>query len=460
MSTDISLLLNRVRRGDRAAESELFTAAYAELRHMAQALFRRERQDHTLQPTILVHEAYLKLIGNPWPVPGRRYFFGAWGRAMRQVLADHGRRRNAQKRARLKTDGLYTAEHAVTMDEDTLSIGEVLTVLTRINSRWRSVFQARVLEGYTATEAARLLGIGESTARREFAHSKQWLRYYLDKDGSVTEAGLILSKYHIEKTLAESPTSIIYKARDLRLGRPVVLKIIPASEPMETRRRLYREAYCAASLNHPYIVTVHDMAFTPAADIMIMEYVPGRTLQRAIPKSGFAVEIALAYAEQIVMALSAAHVANIIHRDLKPSNVLLCAGSIKLLDFGLAKPMIPSPLAKDADSYIHTCPGTILGTVGYMAPEQVKGDRCDFRSDVFSFGAVFYEMLTGKRAFHRKSNIESLGAILKDTVTSFPKHVPQSLIRIVRRCLMKDPERRFQTATDLGAALARSRRPK
>lgn len=257
----------------------------------------------------------------------------------------------------------------------------------------------------------------------------------------------------------------VYRARDTRLGRLVAIKMLRpevASDP-ERKRRLLQEARAASSLNHPNIVTVHEIDSEEDADFIVMEYVPGRSLDHVLAGKPLALGEALSYAVQIASALAAAHEAGIVHRDLKPGNILVSEdGRVKILDFGLAKltePQWAGPAAS-TDCWQAAAPqteaGVILGTVAYMSPEQAEGHPVDARSDLFSFGAVLYEMLTGTRPFVGESRASTLAAIVHSepkAVSHLSPVVPREVERLVHRCLRKQPERRVQTAADLKLAL-------
>jgi len=233
-----------------------------------------------------------------------------------------------------------------------------------------------------------------------------------------------------------------------------------ASDP-ERRKRFLQEAQAASALNHPNIITVYDIVSEGETQCMVMEYVAGKTLRDAIPAGGLPVPQALQYAVQIASALSAAHAAGIIHRDLKPSNVMITPSNlVKILDFGLAKfldPVGSSGEASTVDQAQLTREGSIIGTVSYMSPEQAEGKRVDARSDIFAFGSVLYEMLTGKRAFEGTSGISTLSAILRDDVKpiyEIAPDVPPLLEQIVLRCLQKDPNARWQSMQQVQGALS------
>ena len=255
----------------------------------------------------------------------------------------------------------------------------------------------------------------------------------------------------------------VYQARDVTLGRFVAVKVLPDSfaHDAERRARLLREAQILAALNHPYIAAIYGWEDSWGKPALVMELVEGKPLTAHISRHGVALTKALKYAAQIATGMEAAHHAGVIHRDLKPSNVMITpADNVKLLDFGLAK-VSESP-ATDANAATRTMAamteeGKILGTVAYMSPEQAQGQAVDARSDIFSFGAVLYEMLTGQQAFRRSNTASTLAAILRDDpkpgsdagATSLPHDVE----KVLRRCLRKEPERRFQTAGDLRVAL-------
>ena len=240
--------------------------------------------------------------------------------------------------------------------------------------------------------------------------------------------GTRLGPYEILAPIGAGGMGEVYKARDTRLERTVAIKVGAA----KFSERFEREARSIAALNHPNICTLHDVG----ADYLVMEYVDGATVSGPMP-----VEQALKLAIQIAGALEEAHSKGILHRDLKPSNILVTAkGAAKLLDFGLAK------LAVDSDA-TQTMAGALMGTPMYMAPEQAEGKAADRRSDVFSFGAVLYEMLAGRRAF------DSLAAVLRDSPK--PLEAPAEGVRVVMRCLAKEPSDRFQTMADVKAALER-----
>jgi len=274
-----------------------------------------------------------------------------------------------------------------------------------------------------------------------------------------------ISHYEILDKLGEGGMGVVWKARDARLNRLVALKTLPADKLADEghRRRFIQEAQAASALNDPNIVTIYDIASEDGTDFIVMEYVDGKTLGQLIPKRGMRLEETLRYAIQIAGALAQAHAAGIVHRDLKPGNIMINAeGRVKLLDFGLAKltePCAPGAPAEDAPTrtfQAHSEEGSIVGTAAYMSPEQAESKPVDARSDIFSFGAVLYEMATGTRAFHGDSKLSTLSAVLRENPkppSQVVSDVPRELDRIIARCLRKDPARRFQAMPDLKVAL-------
>src|SRR5580700_10089761 len=256
----------------------------------------------------------------------------------------------------------------------------------------------------------------------------------------------------------------IYKAEDSRLNRLVAVKILSPglSTDPERKRRFFQEAQAASALNHPNIITLYDIVTEGDMQCIVMEYISGKTLRDLTPAGGLTPPQTLQYATQIASALTAAHSAGIIHRDLKPSNIMLTTtGLIKVLDFGLAK-WVDSGLSGQTGEQQSTVEaaltreGSIIGTVSYMSPEQAEGKHVDARSDIFSFGDVLYEMVTGRRAFEGRSGISTLSAILRDDVRPIYESapdVPPQLEQIILRCLPKDPSARWQTMKEIEGAL-------
>jgi eukaryotic-like serine/threonine-protein kinase len=279
--------------------------------------------------------------------------------------------------------------------------------------------------------------------------------------------GRELGHFRITESIGAGGMGVVYKATDLRLQRTVALKLLPPelSNDHGRRSRFEREARAASALNHPNIVTVYGIDRALELDFIAMEFVEGETLSKAIAR-GLSVDAALGYATQIADALAAAHAAGIVHRDLKPGNVIAKpGGQVKVLDFGLAKRVASGVV----DSRVPTLTGeplsalgTVAGTLAYMSPEQAEGRPLDARSDVFSFGIVLYEMLTGRRPFAGDSDAGLVSAILRDAplpARSLRPDLPESIDRILARALEKDVERRYPLMSDVAADLRRIREP-
>jgi len=280
--------------------------------------------------------------------------------------------------------------------------------------------------------------------------------------------GKTLLSYRIEAKLGAGGMGVVYRAVDSRLDRKVAIKVLPASalSSADRERRFVQEAKAASSLNHPNIVTIYDINTQElegeSIQYIAMELVAGETLHHLIRGKGLRIRDALKYATQIADALAVAHAAGIVHRDLKPSNVMVTPqGLVKILDFGLAKlggTTKPDAYAETmhAQGAPLTEEGMVLGTVAYMSPEQAEGKQLDARSDIFSFGSVLYEMVTGRQSFSGASKLSSLSAVLykePQPVAEAVPDIPPELDRIISRCLKKDPERRWQTMADVKVAL-------
>jgi eukaryotic-like serine/threonine-protein kinase len=275
-------------------------------------------------------------------------------------------------------------------------------------------------------------------------------------------AGIKLGPYEIVEPLGAGGMGEVYRGRDTRLQRTVAIKILPAhlSNDVVRKQRFEREAKTISSLNHPHICTLYDVGQQDGVDFLVMECVEGETLAKRLEKGPLPLDQVLKLGAQIADALDKAHRAGIVHRDLKPGNIMLTATGAKLLDFGLAKPAAPLASAATLTAASPKSPvteqGTIVGTFQYMSPEQVEGKELDGRSDIFSLGAVLYEMLTGKLAFEGKSQLSVASAILEKEpapISSIKPLTPPVLDHAIRRSLAKDPEERWQTARDLALEL-------
>jgi Tol biopolymer transport system component/predicted Ser/Thr protein kinase len=277
--------------------------------------------------------------------------------------------------------------------------------------------------------------------------------------------GARIGSFEIVSPLGAGGMGEVYRARDSRLGREVAIKVLPGdrlSDPSR-RARFVQEARAASALNHPHIVTIYEIESADGIDFIVMEYVPGQSLDGLIPKSGMPVREALRLAIAIADAAAAAHLKGIVHRDLKPANVVVTReGVAKVLDFGLAK--LVSDDAQDTGETQATAtasgalsrPGAITGTAAYMSPEQATGGKVDARSDIFSFGTLLYEMVTGRRAFAGQTVSETLTAVVRDQPRApreLASGLPEPLERLILRCLKKEPGRRFQHMADVGVEL-------
>jgi Tol biopolymer transport system component/serine/threonine protein kinase len=265
------------------------------------------------------------------------------------------------------------------------------------------------------------------------------------------ERGEMLGPYRVDTLIGRGGMGVVYRAWDTRLDRRIALKLLRPEQVNDParRQRLMREARAASGLIHPNVVTIHDVGSHGAVDYIAMEHIDGRPLDELIPAGGLPLKQALAYAIQISAALAGAHAAGIVHRDLKPGNVMVTReGLVKLLDFGLARKTI----AAETGIETLTIEGDLAGTPSYMSPEQVRGERVDWRSDIFSFGALLYRMVSGRDAFTGATAIETMNAILTADPAPLPG-VPPGVERIILHCLEKNPADRFQSAQDVGYAL-------
>ncbi|HEY6146436.1 MAG TPA: protein kinase, partial [Thermoanaerobaculia bacterium] len=276
-------------------------------------------------------------------------------------------------------------------------------------------------------------------------------------------AGTRLGPYEILSPLGAGGMGEVYRARDSRLGRDVALKVLPEDVSANRSRvsRFEQEARSASALNHPNIVTIHDVGESGAVSYIAMELVDGRTLRELSVSEPMPFRRAIGIAVQIAEGLAKAHAAGIVHRDLKPENLMVSKdGFVKILDFGLAKLTDPEPGQQSAAPTLarpETHPGTVMGTVGYMSPEQASGRPVDYRSDQFSLGSILYETVSGTKAFERKTAAETMSAIIRDEPEPLARLRPDvapPLRWIIERCLAKDPEERYASTRDLARELA------
>ena len=269
---------------------------------------------------------------------------------------------------------------------------------------------------------------------------------------SIT-TGSRLGPYEVQRLIGKGGMGEVYRAHDTRLDRGVALKVLAPKAPTTEQHfvRFAREARAAALVNHPNVVTVYDIGAHEGTPFVVSELLEGETLRAHVSCGKLPLPVALEYARQIAEGLAAAHRLEVVHRDLKPENIFITQrGHVKILDFGLAK-CREQAIDELSDPSASTQPGVLLGTVGYMSPEQVRGKTVDHRSDLFSLGVILYEMLSGSAPFRGDSAIDTLGAILRDEPQPLTAalDIPPALDAVVRHCLEKDREARFQSARDL-----------
>jgi serine/threonine protein kinase len=280
--------------------------------------------------------------------------------------------------------------------------------------------------------------------------------------------GVKLGPYEVLGSLGAGGMGEVYRAKDTRLNREVAIKVLPEhlSASVDLRARFDREAKAISSLQHPHICVLHDVGSQDGVDFLVMELIEGETLADRMTRKPLSVVEALRIAIEVASALDKAHRCGIVHRDLKPGNIMLTRSGSKLMDFGLAKPSVfNSGAASRAPAFSATMTspgspitmaGTVVGTVQYMSPEQIQGKEADARSDIFAFGAVLYEMLTGTRAFDGKSQLSVASAILEkepEPICAVKPLTPPALDHIIKRALEKDPDSRWQSAHDLAGEL-------
>jgi serine/threonine protein kinase len=287
-------------------------------------------------------------------------------------------------------------------------------------------------------------------------------------------SGTRLGPYEILSPLGAGGMGEVYKAKDIRLDRTVAIKVLPShlSSDPELKQRMEREAKAISALQHANICTLHDIGNQDGTNFLVMEYLEGQTLAERLAKGALPLDQVVKIGVEVAQALEKAHQQGIIHRDLKPANIMLTKAGAKLMDFGLAKPelsvasraigpLTPSTPTMNLASLTSaasplTQKGSIVGTFQYMAPEILQGGEADARSDLFSFGCVLYEMITGRHAFEGKSQLSVFTAILEkdpDPITASQPLAPLMLDRVVRACLTKDPADRFQSAHDVAMDL-------
>ncbi|MHC4180259.1 MAG: serine/threonine-protein kinase, partial [Planctomycetota bacterium] len=271
--------------------------------------------------------------------------------------------------------------------------------------------------------------------------------------------GTRLGPYEITAPIGAGGMGEVYRARDTRLDRTVAIKVLPEhlSKNTQARQRLEREARAVSSLNHPNICSLYDIGQWDGLFYLVLEHLEGQTLAARLGRGALPLEEALRYADQIADALHQAHRQGVVHRDLKPGNVMLTRSGSKLLDFGLSRSVETDPATSEltamptATSPL-TAEGTVLGTLQYMSPEQLDGKPADVRSDIFAFGILLYEMVTGRRAFEGRTQASVIASIMKDqprSISELAPMTPPALDRLVRTCLAKDPDDRRQSMRDV-----------
>src|SRR5438067_10482042 len=272
--------------------------------------------------------------------------------------------------------------------------------------------------------------------------------------------GKIVGHYRVLELIGSGGMGEVYRARDERLGRDVALKLIrsASADNADRLRRFELEARAAAALNHPNILSIYDVGFEDSVPYIVSELLQGKTLRQRLSEGRIPFSEASNYALQIAQGLTAAHERHIVHRDLKPENLFLTEeGRVKILDFGVAKLQPPPSDDRSVETLTTvTKTGAVVGTVAYMSPEQLRGKSVDHRSDIFSFGAILYEMLAGHRAFSGETEVDTITAVLREDPPEIRlggNDVPAAFEQIVRHCLEKEPENRFQSARDLAFAL-------
>ena len=274
----------------------------------------------------------------------------------------------------------------------------------------------------------------------------------------MLSAGSRIGPYEIASLLGSGGMGEVYRARDARLGRTVALKVLPpdvAGDPGR-RQRFEQEARAASALNHPNIISVYDIGSQDGLVYIVSELIDGETLRDLLKHGPLPQSRVVEIAGQVAEALAAAHAGTIVHRDLKPENIMLTRdGRAKILDFGLAKQVTQrTPGSDETELVTRTTPGAVLGTAGYMSPEQVRGEAVDGRSDIFSFGLVLYECLAGQPPFERPTSVELMTAILREDPPELPETVVPALRQIVSHCLEKEPDRRFRLGARPGLCAA------
>ena len=484
----ITRLLGELRQGSRHALDALLPLLYEELRILARGQRRRWRGNYTMDTTALVHEAYLKLVRQKSvSADNRAHFFALTSRAMRHILCNYARDRQARKRGGdhevVEFDNALDVPAGATGSTDgaaqLLALDSALARLNDVHPRRGRVVECRFFGGMTVADTATALGVSPRTVKRDWAAAQEWLREEIDRlqmsgspapglDELATSAlpplldrlarsvddelrpGQRVGKYEIVTTLGRGGMGIVYKAYDTRLDRHVALKFLPShlAADERARARFTAEARAASALDHPHICTIYDIGEVDDHRMFLaLACYEGETLKEKIARGPMPVSDTVAITVQIGEALGAAHRSGIVHRDIKPSNVMVTTdGTVKILDFGIAK------LREDEQ----TTRGSAIGTLGYMSPEQLRGNAVDARSDLWSLGVVIHEMLTSHRPFEAADGQRLLQAMRSGPVpalTELRADLPPHLVRVVETCLQENLEARYRTADELVADL-------
>lgn len=452
-------LLKRMAAGEESAVAQLLPRIYDELRALANLYMRRERAGHSLQPTALVHEAYLRLVGAPTggpPIETRAHFLALSARAMRQVLVEHARARNRQKRGSgaehvaIPTDlGLISGP-----DVEVLALHDALDALQAEAPRAAQAVELSYFGGLTAEEASRVLGVSARTVERDLRAARTWLRNRLDRDILVPEhrapagtpAGAAppvparIGRYPILGTLGAGGSGTVYLARDPELERDIALKRLTpqlAHHP-EAKALLRQEARVLAALQHPNIATVFSLEEDADGPFLTLERVDGRSLAELCGAGPLPSLDALEIVRQIAHAMEAAAQVGIVHGDLTPANVLVGAdGRVKVVDFGLAR-------RTEVEARTTHEGSVVVGTPGYLSPERRRGAPPSAADDLFAFGCLLFETLTGLPAFPGSTAWERLAAAeeIEPRWDLLAPNAASTVAELTRRCLAKDARER------------------
>ena len=560
----VTRLLAAMRAGRVEAEAELLERLYGELKKLARQYMRHERPGHMLQPSALVNEAYLRLLGSEgrsWH--SRPHFLAHAAQAMRRILVDHARARRAEKRGGadvcVSLDELLSgsaepedqvATRLTARREELIAIDTALNELAALDARQAKIIELRYFTGLEEEEIAVALGVSARTVFRQLRAGRLWLLRQIERTShhvmtperwsrvthlvnealdsppdrrpsfldsacggdeslradvesllaqadrtngrlaepwfNVDEAlhrltreatavplmvlsvGMRLGPYEVLSPLGQGGMGEVWRARDTRLARTVAIKVLSHDLVVspQAHERFQREARAIAALQHPHICTIYDVGETAGhQEFLVMELLEGETLHRRLARGPFDPAVLAEIGVALADALDTAHAAGILHRDIKPANIFLTARGPKLLDFGLAKDMAEAAAGSMQTTRSSparlTDPGGTVGTVGYMSPEQLRGEPLDARTDLFSFGLVLYEMATGRPAFSGSTSAVVSAAILNEAPRAprmLRPDLPAALEQLLYNALEKGRDVRCQTASELRANLKRLKR--